>query len=319
MACTNTPRMCIATARVPDPFRAVEGARSVIPYISPADWPRVATDARVTRTPLLIRGAFAPQAAAWSPRRFADRWPDLEVRATVDLPEHGVPYFESFHAHQETMTLVTLVEMLERGCRCYLHEMSFEFFPEIERDCDFAHLRLDNISAIKLWLGSRTRSGLHYDNADNMFAQMYGVKRVVLMSPRVSRFLYPFPDSPAKSQVDPEHPDLRRYPRFARCPVWTGDLEPGDALYIPRGWWHFIAADDVSISVNCWHGDSLTWGEHLRMWFSGGTPVIARTAFDFVRCGILGRPYQRRLFSAPPLGLQVYQFLASGLRKERQS
>ena len=29
-------------------------------------------------------------------------------------------------------------------------------------------------------------------------------------------------------------------------------LEPGDALYIPKHWWHFVRNIEASISVNMW-------------------------------------------------------------------
>lgn len=29
-------------------------------------------------------------------------------------------------------------------------------------------------------------------------------------------------------------------------------LEPGDVLYVPKHWWHFVEAMDTSLSVNVW-------------------------------------------------------------------
>jgi ribosomal protein L16 Arg81 hydroxylase len=30
------------------------------------------------------------------------------------------------------------------------------------------------------------------------------------------------------------------------------DLEPGDVLYVPHEWWHFVECLDLSISINTW-------------------------------------------------------------------
>ena len=29
-------------------------------------------------------------------------------------------------------------------------------------------------------------------------------------------------------------------------------LEPGDVLFVPRQWWHFVKSLDTTISVNTW-------------------------------------------------------------------
>ena len=140
-----------------------------------------------------------------------------------------------------------------------------------------------------------------------MFAQLYGSKRVLLIAPRFSRFLYAFPDAPTKSQIDPENPDLQRFPRFADCEQLRWTLKPGDLLYIPRGWWHFLATDEVSISANCWHGRSLKRFERARQFLAAGPKVFSCWARDFFWHGLLRHPCNHRLFSSAPLGLQSYQ------------
>jgi hypothetical protein len=277
-------------------------------------WAEVAEQARTALVPLVIRKAFPEQAATWTPQRFLEQWPDQEINVTVDLPAHGVPYRESSDLHQRTMTVADFVKLLESGNRCYLNQTPIASFPALEREFDLKILQLSRIFAVNLWLGGKTRSGLHYDRADNLFVQMYGRKRALLVSPRYSRFLYPFSDNPSKSQVDPETPDVERHPRFARCHVWVCELAAGDAVYIPRGWWHFIAADEVSISVNCWHGDALSEVERMRMFLAAGLRVLWRTGCDFVQYGLLGRPWQARMFSPPPPGLEAYRALRARLR-----
>ena len=43
-----------------------------------------------------------------------------------------------------------------------------------------------------------------------------------------------------------------RFPRFAEAQALAVTLEPGDVLFIPKHWWHFVEAMDTSLSVNVW-------------------------------------------------------------------
>jgi ribosomal protein L16 Arg81 hydroxylase len=52
------------------------------------------------------------------------------------------------------------------------------------------------------------------------------------------------------SEVDCEKPDLVRHPLYRYANKFVFDLNPGEALFIPVGWWHHVRALDVSISVS---------------------------------------------------------------------
>jgi len=58
----------------------------------------------------------------------------------------------------------------------------------------------------------------HYDEQENLFAQIRGRKRFVLFAPDQFPNLYPYPvphPHDRQSQVDIEHPDLQRFPKYA--------------------------------------------------------------------------------------------------------
>lgn len=247
----------------------------------------------------------------WSPSRFRNEYGAQNVNVVTKLPDHGVPYRERSKAHQREMSMAEFVALLEGGEVCYLNQAPLRSLPSLAADLDLEPLRLGRLHSLNVWVGSRTRSGLHFDNADNFFGQMYGTKRALLIAPKDSKHLYPFADNPTKSQVDPEQPDPDAFPAFAKCEVWECELKAGDALYIPRGWWHFIAAQQVSVSINCWHGDSLTNTELTSLFLAGGPGVLLRAARDFVWHGVLRRPYQCRLFSPPSPGVAAYRRLTS--------
>jgi lysine-specific demethylase 8 len=212
------------------------------------------------------------------------------------------------------MPLSDFIALLDSGRSCYLAQTPLSLFPDLLNELNVEALHLGITFAVNVWVGSRTRSGLHYDNADNLFGQIYGQKRALLVSPNYSRFLYPFPDNPTKSQVDLDSPDLKRHPRCARAAVWSCDLGPGDALFMPRGWWHHICSEEISMSINCWHGDALTELERVQRFLGSGALVVLRAIWDFMWHGVLGRPYEARLFSPPPPGVEAYQALRRRLR-----
>lgn len=50
-------------------------------------------------------------------------------------------------------------------------------------------------------------------------------------------------------------PDLDRYPLFARAleEAQEAELLPGDAIFIPRNWWHHVEAlEKFNVLVNYW-------------------------------------------------------------------
>ena len=116
----------------------------------------------------------------------------------------------------------------------------------------------------RIWLGNRIRVVPHYDLKENIGVCLAGRRRFTVFPPEQLPNLYPGPFelTPAGtpvSMVDPDAPDLTRYPRFAEA--WSharqATLDPGDALYLPYAWWHGVEAlEPVSILVNYWWNEA---------------------------------------------------------------
>lgn len=132
------------------------------------------------------------------------------------------------------------------------------------------------VQLVNCWLGTReTATPLHYDSYDNALVQAVGLKLVRLYAKEQTHRLYA--GEPAKppaepsgppaagaaeaarvrsqgnvSPVDPDAPDLRRFPLFAQAEGRWCLLGPGDMLFIPAGCWHHVRSLSTSCSVNFW-------------------------------------------------------------------
>jgi hypothetical protein len=101
------------------------------------------------------------------------------------------------------------------------------------------------------WIGGKnTFTPLHHDLTNNLLVQFVGRKRVVLVSPAETPRLYN--DVHVFSSVgDITAPglDLARYPLLQGVRFEELILNPGDALFIPIGWWHQVTSLDFSVSA----------------------------------------------------------------------
>lgn len=120
---------------------------------------------------------------------------------------------------------------------------------------------LDELSRLHhvtmFWFGGdRCKSALHWDTFDNLFVQIFGKKRFLLFAPSQTEHLYPVFDSngPTASRInvfDSEEAQSK-FPRYKDAECTDITLEPGDMLFIPKGWWHAADSLTTSISVSFW-------------------------------------------------------------------
>ncbi|XP_072273875.1 bifunctional peptidase and arginyl-hydroxylase JMJD5 isoform X2 [Pyxicephalus adspersus] len=108
---------------------------------------------------------------------------------------------------------------------------------------------------INAWFGpAGTVSPLHQDPQQNFLAQIVGRKFIRLYSVSETERLYPFDSTLLHntSQVDIENPDLEKFPMFRQAVYQECILSPGQILFIPVKWWHYVRALDISFSVSFW-------------------------------------------------------------------
>lgn len=114
--------------------------------------------------------------------------------------------------------------------------------------------------APRIWLGHASKVAAHYDTLDNVACVVAGRRRFTLYSPELIGDLYvgPIDHNMAGQPVSlaaSAPPGDERYPRFEpiRDQALVAELEPGDAIYIPKLWWHQVeATSEFNVLVNYW-------------------------------------------------------------------
>lgn len=147
-------------------------------------------------------------------------------------------------------------ETSKKGTKDYLTTLDiFKYYPQLTADIDFSifekYTRTNDVTA---WIGpAGTISGFHQDTANNMYAQIKGKKMFIISSPENNSSMYPSNKhiyEAVASQVDINNFDPEKYPDFKSNEFTRVILEPGDVLYLPAKWWHYVQSLETSISIS---------------------------------------------------------------------
>jgi hypothetical protein len=197
-----------------------------------------------------------PAFQRWSPAYFREHYAEVPVQIT-DAREEDPFYDARSEEHARTLRMDDFVS------RVLETQSSNDFYmvaknkniagPELS--ALFADIALPEgwfqedqlLGSSALWFGpAGTVTPLHHDASSILFCQIHGRKRWRMASPLETQLL----DGARAmySAFDPERPP----PDFA---VTFKDfvLQPGEALFIPAGWWHHVRALDISISLGMNH------------------------------------------------------------------
>jgi hypothetical protein len=230
----------------------------------------------VERWPMAQAGrASASEAVAYLQRFVREDAPPAVV--TVGSPDIGGRFFynqdlSDFNFRREHVPMgVVLKTLLKYAAQdsppaIYVASTTIDtWLPGFRDENDLAVGVPEPLASI--WIGNRTRIPAHQDVPDNLACVVAGRRRVTLFPPQQLSNLYigPLEFTPAGqpiSLVDFEAPDFERFPKFAQAleHAQVAELGPGDAVFIPSMWWHYIQAlEDFNVLVNYWWRRAAAW------------------------------------------------------------
>jgi hypothetical protein len=112
----------------------------------------------------------------------------------------------------------------------------------------------------RIWFGNAAKVATHNDPVENIAVVATGRRRFTLFPPSAEEDLYlgPHDPTPAGARISMVHvtaPDFDRFPRYAKAleSAQEAELSPGDAIFIPKDWYHHVEAlERFNVLVNYW-------------------------------------------------------------------
>lgn len=156
----------------------------------------------------------------------------------------------------------TLIQRADEQRRYYLAEKPIsQVFPELAAEVRFAELLPPGARTIKevVFAGSGTFSAPHFHRgAHALVVQLVGRKRLYLVDPSQTRRLDLHPWYSPRNNFT--RSGSEQQPIAASIPVTEIQLQPGDALFIPVHWWHWVIGDGMSVTT------TVFWKAPYRDW-----------------------------------------------------
>lgn len=219
-----------------------------------------------------------PAFGRWSMAHFADRFGDVRLEASVGRDAAGKPDAD-WSELRSRLPMREIVARIENGSGNDLYVIAKNDAlrnPELRPLLDDIAFPRDYFGdtleprRMALWLGgARTHTPLHHDTDNSMFCQVVGRKRFHLAPPE-SLALLERSDG-LYCRWDPKTDEERAADPPERLVGVT--LQPGEALFLPAGWWHQVDALDPSISVSNLHW---AWPNDFG-WYKPGTQLAGRS------------------------------------------
>lgn len=225
--------------------------------------------------PLIVRGAIKQTDACqnWSFQYFIKTMADKEIPLTIrDIDKWSINNTSSITSfstvnmkmHQALSLLEDPACMNTLTKRFYLQQHPMNHFPEIQDDISlptFSHGIKYKLMMQNLWVSQKDyHTPLHFDWVDNILTQIQGEKSILLYPPEDINYLCPY--QPKKNVLlcnthTSRIPNVdvldSFYDKTRHATPYHSKITAGDALFIPKGWWHDIRTlSSPSISVNFW-------------------------------------------------------------------
>ena len=185
-----------------------------------------------------------PAYSKWS----LDYMKEIAGDKTVPLyDDRPVDYKDGFNEPHATMRMKDYVELLKKEptkYRIFLWNILKEI-PALQKDFTYPDLGLKLMKKLPMLFfgGKDSYTFMHYDiDLANIFHFHFeGKKQCILFDQKQSKYLYKIPNSLiTREDINFSDPDFEKWPALKNAKGYLANLEHGNILYMPEGYWHYM-------------------------------------------------------------------------------
>ncbi len=167
---------------------------------------------------------------------------DKVVPLYDDRPITSEYKFNEPHAEMKMADYIDLLKSKPTDYRIFLYHLMKEV-PALQKDFKFPKIGLRIIKQLPMLFfgGENSKVFMHYDIdfANILHFHFHGKKQCIIYPPSESKYLYKVPHALiSREDIDYRSPDLEKFPALKKAKGFVTELNHGETLYMPEGYWH---------------------------------------------------------------------------------
>lgn len=185
-----------------------------------------------------------PAYKAWSLDYMKKIAGDIDVPLYDDRPVKHSDGFNEPHAKMKMGEYIDLLKSEPTKYRIFLWNILKEV-PQLQKDYKYPDFGLKLMKGLPMLFfgGTDSHTFMHYDiDLANIFHFHFeGKKQIILFDQDQNKYLYKIPHSLiTREDINYKSPDFEKWPALKYANGFSAELNHGEILYIPEGYWHYM-------------------------------------------------------------------------------
>jgi len=180
----------------------------------------------------------------WSLDYIKDIAGDKIVPLYDDRPVTHEDGFNEPHAKMKMRDYIDLLKREPTKFRIFLWNALKEI-PQLQKDYSYPDFGLKLMKGLPMLFfgGKNSHTFMHYDiDLANIFHFHFeGKKLCILFDQKQNKYLYKIPHSLiTREDINFSDPDFKKWPALKKAKGYKTELNHGEVLYMPEGYWHYM-------------------------------------------------------------------------------